>query len=107
MNDYKRRVLVGKIPTLRGHLLNEEDRLHREQILQFMTQQVVVLQDDEQTADARDYLAELLSADLVTFEGRRMQLTERGRPFLRNAAMALDMRLRRHKPETRTFSQAV
>ena len=47
---------TGEIPTLRGHLLNEEDRLHREQILQFMTQQVVVLQDDEQTADARDYL---------------------------------------------------
>ena len=107
LNDYKRHVLAGEIPTLRGHLLNEEDRLHREQILQFMTQQVVVLQDDEQTADARDYLAELLGDGLVTFEGRRMQLTERGRPFLRNAAMALDMRLRRHKPETRTFSQAV
>jgi oxygen-independent coproporphyrinogen-3 oxidase len=107
LNDYKRRVLAGEIPTLRGHLLNEEDRLHREQILQFMTQQVVVLDDDEQTADAQDYLAELLGDGLVTFDGRKMQLTERGRPFLRNAAMALDMRLRRHKPETRTFSQAV
>lgn len=107
LNDYKRRALAGEIPTLRGHLLNEEDRLHREQILQFMTQQVVVLHDDAQTADARDYLSELLDDGLITFEGRRMQLTEQGRPFLRNAAMALDMRLRRHKPQTRIFSQAV
>ncbi len=107
LNDYKRRALAGEIPTLRGHLLNEEDRLHREQILQFMTQQVVVLEDDEQAADARAYLAELVNDGLVTFEGRRMTLTERGRPFLSNAAMALDMRLRRHKPETRIFSQAV
>jgi coproporphyrinogen III oxidase-like Fe-S oxidoreductase len=107
LNDYKRRALAGEIPTLRGHLLNEEDRLHREQILQFMTQQVVVLEDDEQVNDARVYLAELVNDGLVTFEGRRMTLTERGRPFLRNAAMALDMRLRRHKPETRIFSQAV
>jgi oxygen-independent coproporphyrinogen-3 oxidase len=107
LNDYKRRALSGEIPTLRGHLLNEEDRLYREQILQFMTQQVVVLHDDAQTADARDYLSELVNDGLVTFEGRRMELTEQGRPFLRNAAMALDMRLRRHKPETRTFSQAV
>jgi oxygen-independent coproporphyrinogen-3 oxidase len=107
LNDYKRRVLAGEIPTLRGHLLNEEDRLHREQILQFMTQQVVVLEDEEQTTDAQDYLAELVGDGLVTFEGRQMQMTERGRPFLRNAAMALDMRLRRHKPETRIFSQSV
>jgi oxygen-independent coproporphyrinogen-3 oxidase len=107
LNDYKRRALAGEIPTLRGHLLNQEDRLRREQILQFMTQQVVMLEDDKQTADARAYLSELVNDGLVIFEGRQMRLTERGRPFLRNAAMALDMRLRRHKPETRTFSQAV
>jgi hypothetical protein len=36
-----------------------------------------------------------------------MVMTERGRPVLRNAAMALDMRLRRNKPDTRVFSQSV
>ena len=107
LNDYKRRVLAGEIPTLRGHLLNEEDRRQREQILQFMTRQEVLLRDEEQALDVRDYLDELYHDGLVTFEGRRMQLTEEGRPFLRNAAMALDLRLRQHKPETRTFSQAV
>ena len=107
LNDYKRRVLAGEIPTLRGHLLNEEDRMQREQILQFMTQQEVLLRDDEQAVDVQAYLNELLSDGLVIIEGRHMQLTEQGRPFLRNAAMALDLRLRQHKPETRTFSQSV
>jgi oxygen-independent coproporphyrinogen III oxidase len=107
LNDYKRRALAGEIPTLRGHLLTEEDRRQREQILQFMTQQKVLLHDEAQADDVREYLHELLDDDLVTIEGRQMQLTERGRPFLRNAAMALDYRLRRHKPETRIFSQAV
>lgn len=107
LNDYKAKVLDSQIPTLRGHLLSEEDRLQREQILQFMTQGVVVLYDDAQADDVRAYLAEMIEDGLVTVAGRRMALTEAGRPFLRNAAMALDMRLRRHKPETRIFSQAV
>src|SRR5438445_10421921 len=34
---YERRVRNHEIPTLRGHILSEEDRQLREQILQFMT----------------------------------------------------------------------
>ena len=107
LNGYKDKVLGGEIPTLRGHLLTEEDQHYREQILQFMTQEVVKLDSEDQIADVRDYLSELISDGLVTVDNGTMQLTEPGRPFLRNAAMALDMRLRRNKPETRVFSQAV
>lgn len=107
INDYKKRVLAGEIPTLRGHLLSEEDMQQREQILQFMTQQRVVLADEAQAEDVRAYLDELIQDGLVEIDGLEMRLTERGRPFLRNAAMALDMRLRRNKPDTRVFSQAV
>jgi oxygen-independent coproporphyrinogen III oxidase len=107
ISSYKKRVLAGEIPTFRGHLLDEEDQQQREQILQFMTRQQVTLRDETQAADVRYYLAELLRDGLVTVEGTHMAMTEQGRPFLRNAAMALDMRLRRNKPDTRVFSQAV
>jgi oxygen-independent coproporphyrinogen-3 oxidase len=107
LNGYKDKVLGGEIPTLRGHLLTEEDQHYREQILQFMTQEVVKLDGEEQVEDVRSYLSELISDGLVTVDNSTMQLTEPGRPFLRNAAMALDMRLRQNKPETRVFSQAV
>ena len=107
IGSYKKRVLAGEIPTFRGHLLDKEDQQQREQILQFMTQQQVNLMNEAQAEDARHYLAELLNDDLVTIDGMYMAMTERGRPFLRNAAMALDMRLRRNKPDTRVFSQSV
>ncbi len=107
ISSYKKRALAGEIPTFRGHLLDAEDQQQREQILQFMTRQQVALTDEAQAEDVRSYLAELLADGLVTIEGTHLAMTDRGRPFLRNAAMALDLRLRRHKPDTRVFSQAV
>ncbi len=107
LNEYKRTVMNGRLPTMRGHLLTDEDQQQREQILQFMTQQRVTLRDTAQAADARAYLSELLDDGLVEIDGLEMRMTERGRPFLRNAAITLDMRLRRNKPDTQLFSQAV
>lgn len=107
LNEYKAQVFDGRIPTLRGHVLSAEDQRYREQILQFMTQMRVRLQDEAQVADVRQFLTPLLEDDLVRFDGRELRMTEAGRPFLRNAAMALDMRLRQNKPETRIFSQSV
>ncbi|MBE2200957.1 MAG: oxygen-independent coproporphyrinogen III oxidase [Anaerolinea sp.] len=107
LNEYKNAVAAGQIPTHRGHLLTADDQFYREQILQFMTQMRVQLRDEAQVADARQFLTPLLEDGLVTFIGQEMRLTEAGRPFLRNAAMALDMRLRQNKPETRIFSQSV
>lgn len=104
---YERRVLNGEIPTLRGHLLNAEDRLHREQILEFMTKSSVELASDEQAADVREFIASLFEDGLVRLEGRRLILTEKGRPFLRNACMALDARLRAKAPETKVFSSSL
>jgi oxygen-independent coproporphyrinogen-3 oxidase len=103
---YERRVQAGELPTLRGHLLDAEDQAHREQILQFMTQFQVEL-TPEQQADAPAFLAPLLEDGLVELRGSTLELTQAGRPFLRNATMFFDARLRRQQPLTRTFSQAM
>jgi oxygen-independent coproporphyrinogen-3 oxidase len=103
---YERRVQQGEIPTLRGHLLSEEDRSLREQILTFMTRFEVGLLP-EQRADARNYLEPLISDGLVEVDGQRLILTERGRPFLRNACMFFDQRLRRQEQRPQVFSQAL
>lgn len=104
---YERRVLGGEIPTLRGHLLSAEDQRRREQILTFMTRWEVELESDEQAVDVRGFLASLIDDGLVDVQGRTLRLTEAGRPFLRNACMALDARLRANAPQTRIFSQSV
>jgi oxygen-independent coproporphyrinogen-3 oxidase len=103
---YERRVLHGEIPTFRGHLLSEEDRALREQILKFMTRFEVGLHDD-QAHDARQFLSSLVADGLVEIQDQKLTLTERGRPFLRNACMFFDYRLRRQQPQAQTFSQAV
>jgi oxygen-independent coproporphyrinogen-3 oxidase len=103
---YERRLQQGEIPTLRGHLLDAEDRQLREQILEFMTRFAVAL-TPEQEADAREFLKPLLADELVELSGGKLRLTERGRPFLRNATMFFDRRLRRQQPQARTFSQSL
>ena len=103
---YERRVSQGEIPTFRGHLLSAEDRELREQILQFMTRFEVELRE-KQAEDAKQFLSPLINDGLVEVHDDRLKLTERGRPFLRNACMFFDYRLRRQQPQARTFSQAV
>lgn len=103
---YERRVRQGEIPTLRGHLLSAEDRRLREQILTFMTSFEVDLQP-EQKRDAEQFLEPLISDGLVELNREKLILTERGRPFLRNACMFFDQRLRRQEPRAQVFSQAL
>jgi oxygen-independent coproporphyrinogen-3 oxidase len=103
---YERRVHQGEIPTLRGHLLSAEDRRLREQILTFMTSFEVGLQP-AQRLDAEGFLAPLIGDGLVKLDREKLILTERGRPFLRNACMFFDQRLRRQEPRAQVFSQAL
>lgn len=103
---YERRLQQSEIPTLRGHLLSDEDCRLREQILTFMTRFEVELQA-EQREEANVFLAPLIEDGLVELQANKLSLTEQGEPFLRNACMFFDYRLRRKQPEARTFSQAL
>ena len=103
---YERRVQQGEVPTLRGHLLSEEDHRLREQILMFMTRFEVELKP-EQTRDATIFLDSLVSDGLVEVRDEKLILTDRGRPFLRNACMFFDQRLRQQQERPKLFSQAL
>jgi oxygen-independent coproporphyrinogen-3 oxidase len=104
---YERSLENGILPTFRGHLLTAEDIERREQILTFMTQGQVELKDQEQVIDIERFLEPLIADSLVIIEGRTLRITELGLPFLRNACMALDARLRNEKPDAKVFSQAM
>jgi oxygen-independent coproporphyrinogen III oxidase len=103
---YERRVSSGEIPTLRGHLLTEEDQQLREQILQFMTRFRVRLTDN-QAEDARGFLQPMIDDGLVAIANDTLELTEKGTPFLRNACMFFDRRLRSQEQRPQVFSQAL
>ena len=103
---YERRVQQGEIPTHRGHLLSGEDRRLREQILTFMTRFEVELQTN-QSEDARIFLDSLVGDGLVEVRDQKLILSDRGRPFLRNACMFFDQRLREQEQRPKLFSQAL
>lgn len=103
---YEKRVSEGQVPTHRGHVLSSDDRLRREQILKFMTEGEVVL-EEKQIKDVESYLQEMVSDQLVVFEQNKMKITNKGKPFLRNACMSLDHRLRGQMPNTQVFSKSL
>ncbi|MGE0762929.1 MAG: oxygen-independent coproporphyrinogen III oxidase [Bdellovibrionales bacterium] len=104
---YERRIQAREIPTLRGHVLSEDDRFYRELILKFMTQLQVKLPKPEMIEDAKQFLAPMIQDGLVQVQGDSLSLTEAGRPFLRNACVLLDHRMRLAKPQAKVFSQAM
>ncbi|NDD93209.1 coproporphyrinogen III oxidase, partial [bacterium] len=107
LNLYSQRTQQGEIPTHRGHLLTDEDRQSREQILKLMTQWKVEISDSNEQKVIREMLSEMITDKLVMIEGSNLQILPEGKPFLRNACMALDRRLRAKQPHARVFSQAL
>jgi oxygen-independent coproporphyrinogen-3 oxidase len=104
--EYEMKVEAGQIPTMRGHLLTNEDMALRQQVLEFMTQLHVTL-EPEQVDDARAFLAPMIEDGIVEIDGRELTLLEAGKPFLRNAAVFFDRRLRTEQPKTKIFSMAL
>jgi oxygen-independent coproporphyrinogen III oxidase len=105
---YEKKTHAGEIPGLRGHHLTKEDQAQREQILKFMTQGELKLRDAAQIKDVGEFLKDMIEDKLVTLDSAGiLKITDLGRPFLRNACVVLDQRLRQQKPETRIFSKAL
>lgn len=104
---YEKKINDGQVPTLRGHKLSAEDQFYREQILNFMTIGEVKLRDQSQVNDIAEFLHDMIQDQLVSLKDQTLTLTQNGRPFLRNACVALDQRLRAQKPTTKVFSSAL
>lgn len=103
---YQQQVEAGEIATHRGHVLTKEDQERRQQILEFMTTGQVKL-NPEQIPLAADFLKEMIADRLVSIQGDSLQLTEAGKPFLRNACLFFDERLKLLKPQTQVFSKSL
>ena len=90
---------AGRLPTARGVALTREDRLRRAVIGELMCHLALDvravearygLRFEEHFARALDELRRLEAEGLVAVRPDRIAVTERGRPFLRHAAMAFD-----------------
>lgn len=99
------------IPVYRGHGLNNEDLIIRKHVLNLMCQ----FESQWNTPEKRFNelpeviikLTEFKNDDLLFFKNEGLQVTEKGKPFIRNICMAFDLLLQRKKPETQLFSMTV
>lgn len=111
LEAYEQRVRRGEIPVFRGHRLNHEDLVLRRHILNLMTRFETDWMSPDLSLPYLDHidakLAEAKSDGLVRIDGKRCEITLRGKPFLRNVCMAFDARLAQKTPETQIFSRTV
>ncbi|MEN2435425.1 oxygen-independent coproporphyrinogen III oxidase [Weeksellaceae bacterium A-14] len=110
VEEYEKRVSAGEIPVIKGHILNNEDLVVRRHILNIMCR--LETSWDQQNSfpeleNALEHLREMEEDGLVEISDNSIRITEKGRAFTRNVAMAFDLRMLRNRPETRIFSMTV
>lgn len=104
---YESALNEGRLPSLRGHVLSKEDQVRRDQILKLMTDFEVPFIDEKQENAAKKFLAEMLGDSLIEIKNHKLLVKEAGRPFLRNACVFFDERLKNKQPQTKIFSQSI
>lgn len=111
VEEYENLVSHGVIPIFRGHILNTEDEILRRHILNIMCQFETTWEPlEEQMVDFEEIVAnlsELKNDGLVETSDKKIKVTAKGRPFVRNISMAFDLQMQRNKPDTRIFSMTV
>lgn len=111
LETYQARVAKGELPLLRGHLLDDEDRVIRRHVLNLMTRFQTEWSEAEAWTEALrsvpERLGEFVKDGLISLTANGCVVHEKGRPFLRNICMAFDARLTRQAPQTQLFSKTI
>ncbi|TGK85171.1 oxygen-independent coproporphyrinogen III oxidase [Leptospira bourretii] len=103
---YRKSILDGIIPILRGHKLTPSDQTRKQLILDLMTSWQVKV-PNEMKSHVFHFLQEMESDHLVHWQGETLTVTEKGKPFLRIVAMAFDEKLQLSQPTKPVFSKAI
>ena len=111
IEEYEHLVSTGFIPIYRGHILDREDEIIRKHILNLMCHFKTSWHEENEVLEATDEvlgrLQEMKADGLIKISAGELEVTDEGRPFIRNICMAFDLRLHRNKPETQLFSMTV
>lgn len=111
LEDYYQLLEWDKLPVFKGHILTTEDLIIRKHILNLMCQFKTSWEYSDRYFDEIPLvlfqLKEMQHDGLVILTNTSITITEKGKPFARNICMALDLRLKRHQPETELFSMTI
>lgn len=111
IKEYEEVLSQDRIPVYRGHILSEEDLILRRHILNLMCQFHTSWEAPQlQFAEAEEVkmrLSEMEKDGLIHLHPQGIEVTDVGKPFVRNICMAFDLRLQRNVPTTRIFSMTI
>jgi len=111
LESYYKILDSDKLPIFRGHLLTEEDLIIRKHILNLMCQFETSWKDKsnyfEEIPEILIQLKEMEKDGLLIIKEDSIEVTNAGKPFVRNICMAFDLRLKRKAPETKLFSMTI
>ena len=113
VEEYEAKINQGILPLVNGHLLNEEDVTIRKKILGLMCENKASLTNEllePAFLDSAFSKLSTLEADgLVIIDQKNIQVTTKGKSFIRNISAAIDAKLWRNDKvgETNTFSKAI
>lgn len=111
LEEYYQLLEMDKLPVFRGHLLTDEDLTIRKHILNLMCKFETTWERSENYFDEIPeilvQLKEMENDGLLTIHENKIQVTEEGKPYVRNICMAFDLRLKRKAPDTALFSMTI
>lgn len=111
LEDYYQILEWDKLPVYRGHLLTNEDLIIRKHILNLMCQFVTSWENKEtyfeEIPEVLIQLKEMENDGLLIINKDNIQVTDAGKPYVRNICMAFDLRLKRKTPDTQLFSMTI
>ena len=111
IESYYRRLKENALPVFRGHILSEEDLIIRKHILNLMCQFKTSWHKSslyfKELPDVLIKLKEMEEDELINIDSNYIEVTKKGRPYVRNVCMAFDLLLQRKQPNTQLFSMTV
>ncbi len=111
VEEYQDLVSQGILPVYRGHMLTNEDLVIRKHILNLMCRMTTSWNNPEdqfpELNDILQNLKEMQADGILVINKSNLQITEKGRPFVRNICMAFDLLLQRNMPQTQLFSMTI
>lgn len=105
VEDYLERVNSGHLPIIRGHVLNEEDRILRKEILDLMCRYACDLDARLDHSDILERLRPFEERGMLERTTNTLRICESGKAWLRHIGLCFDRRYWSKIPEKAIFSK--
>jgi oxygen-independent coproporphyrinogen-3 oxidase len=111
VETYQEQIANGELAVFRGHLLSELELEIRSYILDLMCHFETTWKDTSVYTETHAFILEklqpLIQDALVEVNGKRVTVTEKGYPFIRNICMAFDLDLHQYQGNKPLFSATI